>query len=195
MVKPRSNEIWTKYNHLTVIDHAKDRWYKRYVICKCECGNIKEIWLSHLRSWWTTSCGCKSSRLVVGDRSRTHWFAWTRIYKIYMGMKDRCENQDTPAYKDYWARWIQVERKTFEDFFADMFPTYKEWLTIDRYPNNDWNYCKENCRWSTRREQTKNRRTTIRKDWMCLKDYCKINNLVYWKEWARNKKVLLLNKL
>jgi len=55
--------------------------------------------------------------------------------------------------------------KSFEEFKKDMYDSYiihiekyglKE-TTIDRI-NNEGNYCKKNCQWSTRSEQMKNRR-------------------------------------
>lgn len=55
----------------------------------------------------------------------------------------------------------------------------KEWysdnLTIDRIKTN-WNYCKSNCKWSTRNEQARNTSRTrlITHNWktQCLKDWC-----------------------
>lgn len=41
-----------------------------------------------------------------------------------------------------------------------MWDTYALWLTIDRIDNEKW-YYKENCRWITKGEQTRNRRYNI----------------------------------
>ena len=51
--------------------------------------------------------------------------------------------------------------KSFEEFYSDMYPTYKKWLTVER-EDNDWNYCKSNCKWATMKEQSNNRRPRIK---------------------------------
>ena len=78
-------------------------------------------------------------------------------------MKDRCDNAKNQDYNYYWWLWISYDktRSDFERFYNDMIEWYSDELTIDRI-NPHWNYCKENCRWSTRLEQSKNqRRNTI----------------------------------
>lgn len=87
-------------------------------------------------------------------------------------MKRRCLNPNEPAFKDYWWRWIYMcdrRKDSFENFRDDMLPTYQEWLQLDRIDNN-WNYCKENCRWATRIENTNNTRRsrTITYKWETL---------------------------
>jgi len=74
-------------------------------------------------------------------------------------MKRRCENKKHKAYKYYGAIGIKVcERwNSVENFIEDMYPTFKEGLTLDREDNNK-GYCKENCRWATRKVQTRNTR-------------------------------------
>lgn len=91
-----------------------------------------------------------------------------RFFKRFYEMKTRCYNPNSKSYNAYGWRWIRVERKTKEDFYNDMREPFKShveehWIentTIDRIDVN-WNYCKDNCRWTTWEEQRKNKRTLI----------------------------------
>lgn len=47
-----------KFNHLTVIAPALSRNGKTYWLCKCDCGNEKEIQTSHLKNGSIKTCGC-----------------------------------------------------------------------------------------------------------------------------------------
>lgn len=52
-----------KYGKLTTIKEIQKRKYNPYKsakwLCKCECGNEKEIFENNLRSGTSSSCGCK----------------------------------------------------------------------------------------------------------------------------------------
>lgn len=100
-----------------------------------------------------------------------HWMRWTKIYWVYAFMKARCNNPNVKVYKDYWGRGIKCKWETFMDFYKDMWESYKDWLTIERLDNN-WNYNKKNCSWVTMKEQSWNRRNSIRYKWKCLKHWC-----------------------
>jgi hypothetical protein len=86
---------------------------------------------------------------------------YTKIYRVWDWIKQRCKNPNMKWYKIYWWRWITYDnkRETFEWFYEDMWPTYKKWLSIDRLDNN-WNFNKENCRWATRDQQANNKRNS-----------------------------------
>lgn len=132
--------------------------------CVCDCWNTKWIRRWNLNSW-TKSCWCLWME-TIKKRNSTHKMAGTRIFRIFTGIKTRCTNSNDKTYKNYWARWIKCERKTFEDFYKDMWESYKTHVkkywekdtTIERIDVN-WNYCKENCTRKTRKEQINNQRT------------------------------------
>ena len=106
--------------------------------------------------------------MAVKNHYIKHWMHWTRFYKIWWWIVWRCKQKWHSSFKNYWWRWIKCERWCFEDFKNDMYESYLKhcelyWeknTSIDRI-NNDWNYCKENCRWATNKEQDYNKRINI----------------------------------
>lgn len=82
-------------------------------------------------------------------------------YKL-KGIKSRCLNKNATAFHNYGGRGISVcdqwcnDLKSF--YIWAMENGYQEGLTLDRI-DNDGNYCPENCRWITNKEQQRNKRT------------------------------------
>ena len=92
-------------------------------------------------------------------RPITHGMSGTPEYQAWQHMKDRCFNPNHKQYLDWGGRGITVCDRwlNFENFLADMGyrPTAKH--SLDRI-DNDGDYCPENCKWSTKKEQQNNQR-------------------------------------
>lgn len=90
-----------------------------------------------------------------------HGLSNTRIYQCWKSMRRRVFGKNAACYKNYGGRNIRISKDwdSFEQFYKDMYPTYRKDLTLDRIDNNK-DYSKDNCRWATKTEQSRNRRNT-----------------------------------
>lgn len=150
--------VGQKFGLLTVISRAKTSSKNRETKwnCLCECGNTKIIYGNSLKSGRTTSCGCYVKKI-----NTTHGCSKHPLFQTWQAMVKRCINKNDPAYKNYGGRGISVCNEWINSpsqFIKDMTPK-PEGLELDRIDNNG-NYSKQNCKWSTRQEQCTNRRTT-----------------------------------
>lgn len=126
--------------------HKKGVWW----LCACDCGNLTEVRGISLRAKHTKSCGC------LNEATKTkHGKYNTKLYRVWIKMKERCYNKKHMHYKNYGGRGIAVcseWRYNFMSFYTWATDNnYSDNLQIDRI-NNNGNYEPSNCRFVTPKE-------------------------------------------
>ena len=160
MRKPTINK-GDKYGMLTAVKfHHKNKWNCQHWLFKCECGNEKVLNTNNVKNGNTTSCGCVALR----GNNLKHGMNKTKTHYCWYGMRSRCFDKNRIDYK-YWggrgiticSRWLG--KNGFENFLSDM-GEKPEGLSLDRI-DNDGNYCPENCRYATSKQQNNNKRNVF----------------------------------
>lgn len=133
-----------------------------------------------------------------------HGLSHEPLFNVLSKMHYRCENENHSEYKNYGGRGITVCKEWSMDnasaFIAwAMEHGYQKGLEIDRIDNNK-GYSPDNCRFVTRKENTRNRRSnryvTVNGEAMllceaieryCVVDKSEFERRYYHRKWPLEK--------
>lgn len=152
--------LYTKYE-------PKHKFVVKYYLCKCDCGNEKVIAGRTLQAGDSKSCGCLHAERLK-EVFTTHGKTHSRLYSVWHSMLGRCgihKGASEDLYRNYVGRGITLEQpewRKFENFQSWALANgYDDTLQLDR-EDNERGYSATNCRWVTARQNTRNRRNSMR---------------------------------
>lgn len=105
-----------RFGRLTAIELLSERSKTgaRLWRCLCDCGKEKIAPTSALNNGFIQSCGCMKRDIgpVIREQKTVHGDAkhgkWQRLYHVWISMRQRCNNPNDHAFKDYGGRGIQI---------------------------------------------------------------------------------------
>ena len=176
-----------KFSRLTVVSLNRIENGVKIWNCTCRCGNKTQANTASLNNGHKKSCGClQTDTRAMG----THNMTYTKTYKTWGSMIQRCTNPHHRNYRLYGGRGITICDKwlNFAGFFEDM-GVRPNGLTLDRI-DGDKGYFKENCRWATPKEQTNNTSRNV-----LITCYEKTHSVSEWSRILGINKKTLWNRL
>ena len=137
----------------------------RSICIECDKKYAHENWKTYYENHYDTiakrAVEWKRKNVYGGRTKLIHNDSRTRLYNIWIQMRNRCDEVKSKHYDNYAGRGISVCKEWQSDYLK-----FKEWalqngysndLTLDRKDNNG-NYEPSNCRWVTMQVQSNNKR-------------------------------------
>lgn len=152
-------------------------------LCVCDCGNSHRTTKGALMSGSSKSCGCfQREDLSARRRARALGLSNTKVYHAWVGMISRTSDIRDIGWRNYGGRGITVceKWKSFLEFYNDMGEPPTSRHSLGR-KDNEKGYFKDNCRWETQKEQTRNTRRnvilTVNGESKCAQDWSAVSGV------------------
>ena len=100
-----------KFGRLTVIEISERKKKHLYWLCKCECGNVKSVAGSGLKSGKIKSCGCLNEEFedLTGKR----------FGKLFVkSFKEKRKRKSSTGYKNYWLCQCDCGNETIVESYS-----------------------------------------------------------------------------
>lgn len=101
-----SDYIGSRYGSLTITKSLPSEKYRKYVLVKCNCGNVKRMAFDKLIYGRNKTCGCADGDR--GKKIRTHGLRKHPLYTVWNNMKCRCKYESSVGYENYGGRGVRV---------------------------------------------------------------------------------------
>jgi len=174
-MKSIENQIFNNLKVLSFYDikSKNSRWN-----CECLlCGNMFIVSRPNILSGNTKDCGCKRSEkisIAVTKHNKVKSGAYSSWYKMKQRIRLGSKHSEIYGKITMDDRW-----NDFVEFYKDM-GDRPNGHTLDRIDNNK-GYSKDNCRWTTNKQQCRNRSTNRIIEYngksMCLVEWAEELNL------------------
>ena len=169
-----------RFGKLTVIKRVDNVGKYAAFLCRCDCGSDTIATAHNLNQGCVKSCGC-----LRATKNKTHGMSKSRLYNVWINIKQRCYNTNDHNFKSYGGRGI-----TMCDEWRDSFQAFYEWAMANGYDENapfgectldridvDKGYYPDNCRWADDKIQANNKRLdkkyTYNGKTLSIKEWCK----------------------
>lgn len=105
--------------------------------CQCDCGNIVTVARCGLTSGHSKSCGCTRKEFLSNSlpsekhgKSRCNNGKCERLYYVWRGMRQRCNNPNSSRYELYGGRGIYICKEW------DNYSNFRKWALDNGYDEN-----------------------------------------------------------